>query len=52
MGYPRIAQCMVSCGRCVLGKGGTRPDSLIVVMNCGLMRGLGGLTCVVLPGFP
>jgi hypothetical protein len=51
MGHPRIAQCVVSCRRCALGKGGTRPNSLIVVVNCGRMWGLGGIMCVVLPGF-
>jgi hypothetical protein len=30
-----IAQCLVLCGRRALGKGGTRSDSLIVVVNCG-----------------
>jgi hypothetical protein len=33
MGHPRIALCGVSRGRRALGKGVTRPDSLIVVMN-------------------
>jgi hypothetical protein len=50
--HPRIAQCVVSREKRTLGKGGTRPDSLIVVMNYGHMSGLGGLACVVLPGFP
>jgi hypothetical protein len=35
MGHPQIALSVVSRGRHALGKGGIRPDSLIVVMNCG-----------------
>jgi hypothetical protein len=50
--YPWIVQCVVSCERRALGKGGIRPDSLIIVTNCGHKCGLGGLACVVLPGFP
>jgi hypothetical protein len=52
MGHPRIAPSVVSHGRHALGNGGTRPDSLIIVVNCGRLWGLGGLACVVLSGFP
>jgi hypothetical protein len=50
MGYPWIAQRVVSHGRRALGKGGARSNSLIVVVNYGYMWGRGGLTCVILLG--
>jgi hypothetical protein len=55
MGHPRIAQCVVSHGRRARLFDRCHElwlDSLIVVMNCGRMWGLGGPTCVVLLGCP
>jgi hypothetical protein len=33
MGHPQIAQRVVSCGRCALGRGGTRIDPTISLLN-------------------
>jgi hypothetical protein len=48
LGYPEE----VSCRRRALGWGGTRTDSLIVVVNCCHTEGLRDPTCVMFLGFP
>jgi hypothetical protein len=50
MDHPRIA-CRGIVWKTWTREGGTWPDSLIVVMKCGHMWGLGGLAFVVLSGF-
>jgi hypothetical protein len=52
MGHPWIALCGVSRGRRALGKGATRPDSLIIVVNVATHVAFVAHVCHVVRLFP